>query len=148
MTTTKTNKKKHGNRILKFKPFVRFARKSDLPDEALIEASDEIEKGLVEADLGGGVFKKRIARAGEGKSGGYRAIVFFKAGDKTFFVHIFAKSDEDNISPKELKDFKKLAGVVLRMREDEIKKQIKSGYLTEVKRDEKENKSENKEVSK
>jgi hypothetical protein len=57
----------------------------------------EIEQGLVDADLGGGVIKQRIARRGAGKSGGFRALILFKAGERAFFVHGFAKSDRDNI---------------------------------------------------
>jgi hypothetical protein len=47
----------------------------------------------LDADLGGGVIKQRIARKGGGKSGGFRALILLRAGERAFFVHGFAKSD-------------------------------------------------------
>ena len=51
----------------------------------------------------GGVIKQRIARTGQGKSGGFRAIVLFRSQEWSFFVHGFAKSDTDNLRQDELK---------------------------------------------
>lgn len=69
-------------RIFKNKRFVRFARKERISDRSLCEAVQKAEKGLVDADLGGGVIKQRIARPGEGESSGFRSIVLFRNGDK------------------------------------------------------------------
>jgi hypothetical protein len=73
-------------RIFKNKPFARFARKARLADPALREAIANAAKGLIDADLGGGVVKQRIARAGGGKSGGFRTIILFRAGTRAFLV--------------------------------------------------------------
>jgi hypothetical protein len=59
--------------------------------------------GPLDADLGGGVFKQRIAREGGGKSGGFRTTILFRVGSHSFFAHGFAKSDKANVSAKELK---------------------------------------------
>ncbi|KYC36279.1 hypothetical protein WA1_41880 [Scytonema hofmannii PCC 7110] len=83
-------------RIFKNAWFERFARKERLTDEALYAAVTRASKGLVDADLGGGIIKQRIARQGQGKSGGYRSIIIFRSGDKAFFVYGFSKSDLDN----------------------------------------------------
>ena len=75
----------NGLRVFKNAWFGRFARKEKISAEALWEAVDRAEKGLVDADLGGGVIKQRIARPGESKSKGYRSIVLYRRGDKAFF---------------------------------------------------------------
>jgi hypothetical protein len=59
-------------KIFKTRWFARFARKEKIQDLVLVDAILRAEKGQVDTDLGGGVIKQRIARAGEGKSGGYR----------------------------------------------------------------------------
>jgi hypothetical protein len=58
-------------RVFKTRWFERFARKEKIPDPILVDAVARAEKGQVDADLGGGVIKQRIARPGRGKSGGY-----------------------------------------------------------------------------
>ena len=103
-----------------------------MSDEDLLAAVAEIEKGLVDADLGGGVIKKRIAREGRGKSGGFRTIVLLKAGERAFFAYIFAKNDKDNIKPDELNAFKRLAAELLAHDDEALKKDVESGALTEV----------------
>ncbi len=80
-------------RIFKNRPFERFARKARLEDEILRKAVADAERGLVDADLGGGVIKQRIARQGGGKSGGFRTIILFRLGERAFFVHGFAKNE-------------------------------------------------------
>ena len=72
-------------RIFKTKWFVRFARKQGIGDADLRAAVDRAVAGMIDADLGGGVIKQRIARPGEGKSGGFRSMVLFRAGEKAFF---------------------------------------------------------------
>lgn len=86
-----------------------------------------------DADLGGEVIKQRVARDGQGKSGGYRTIVLFRRGKRAIFVHGFAKSDADNISPDELKGFKKLAAIYLELTEEQIAALIAAKELMEVK---------------
>ncbi|QKS00780.1 type II toxin-antitoxin system RelE/ParE family toxin [Sphingomonas sp. CL5.1] len=117
------------------KSFARFARKSGLADEALIEAASAVASGQADADLGSGVFKQRVARAGGGKSGGYRTIILFKVGGHSFFAHGFAKNEKANISAKELKALKQLAVLYLGYSADEISAAVNGGALIEVMED-------------
>jgi hypothetical protein len=84
-------------RIFKNKAFTRFAKKADVGDAVLCDAIQDAARGLIAADLGGGVIKQRIARPGQGKSGGFRALIVFRAGARAFFVHDFAKNEKDNV---------------------------------------------------
>jgi len=77
--------------IFRNKAFTRFARKAGLGDATLCEAIRDAERGLIAADLGGGEIKQRIARPGQGKSGGYRTLIIFKMRARALFVHGFAK---------------------------------------------------------
>lgn len=120
-------------RIFKNKSFARFARKARLQDAALREAVANAERGLIDADLGGGVIKQRIARAGGGKSGGFRTIVLFRREGRAFFVHGFAKSAEANIRDDELAAFKMLAAELLNYDEEALATVVVAGHLTEVK---------------
>src|SRR5271168_2198488 len=95
------------------KEFARFARKAGLLDAKLLQAAGDVAKGKYDADLGGAVFKQRVAREGGGKSGGFRTIILFRVGSHSFFAHGFAKSDKANASAKELKALKRLADVLL-----------------------------------
>lgn len=119
-------------RIFKTKVFGRFARKADIDDASLRKAIAEVEKGLIDADLGGHVLKKRVARPGEGKSGGFRTIILFKAGERAFYAYGFSKSARDNIEDDELAAFKKLAAEMLAYSDKEILKAIETGALVEV----------------
>ncbi|HEY1433398.1 MAG TPA: type II toxin-antitoxin system RelE/ParE family toxin [Stellaceae bacterium] len=92
----------------------------------------EYRGGLINADLGGGVIKQRIARQGGGKSGGFRALILLRVGERAFFVHGFAKSDRDNIRDDELVTLKRLAGEMLNYDDAALAKAIAAGVLTEV----------------
>ena len=92
----------------------------------------QLEEGQYYANLGGGVYKMQIARSGEGKAGGYRIIIFFKSGERTFFVYGFAKSENDNIDQGELRAFKQRAKDAFSMTEEHIKDRISKGTLIEV----------------
>lgn len=81
---------------------VRFARKQRIPDSSLREAIARAECGLVDADLGGGLIKQRVARSGQGRSDGYRIIVAYREGNRAVFLCSFAKSAQENIEPDEL----------------------------------------------
>lgn len=120
-------------RIFKTRWFIRFARQHQIQDTVLCAAIANAEKGLIDADLGGGVIKQRIARVNEGKSGGFRSIIFFQAGDKAFYVYGFSKSEKDNIRLDELKGFKLLAAEMLAYDNDAIKTALKKGVIAEVK---------------
>lgn len=114
------------------KGFARFARKARLTDEALIEAAGDVAAGRADADLGGGVFKQRVARPGAGKSGGFRTIILFKAGGHSFFAHGFAKNEKANVSAKELEALKALAKLYLGFSADEIEAAVVGSALIEV----------------
>ncbi len=119
-------------RIFKNKPFARFARKSGLGDGELRKAVNAIGRGLVDADLGGGVIKQRIARPGGGKSGGFRTIILLKAGERAFFVRGFAKNELDNIRDDELAALKILAAQMLAYDDAALALALATGILTEV----------------
>ncbi len=97
----------------KTRAFARFADREGLEDAALCEAVRRARDGLIDADLGGGVIKQRIARKGGGRSGGFRTIVVFRRGALAFFVHGFAKSDRESLRRKELSGLRSLANEYL-----------------------------------
>jgi hypothetical protein len=119
-------------RVFKTRWFQRFARKEKIGDAVLLDSIARAEKGQVDADLGGGVIKQRIARPGQGKSGGYRTIVLFKQGQRAVFIYGFAKSERANIDTDEEKQFKDAARHVLRLTEKQIAELVKEGDFVEV----------------
>ena len=112
--------------------FVRFARRADLCDEQLQQVLAQASRGLIDADLGGGVIKQRIARPGEGKSGGYRTIVLYRHGERAFFVYGYAKSCEANIRQADLLQFRKMASLVLSLSDEDLALAVKHGVFEEV----------------
>lgn len=119
-------------RVFKTKPFARFASREGIADEELCEAVAQAERGLIDADLGGGVIKQRLAREGQGKSGGFRTILLFRRGVKAFFLYGFAKSDRDNIRRDELKAFRKLAGEMLTLDDKALAAAMRNGTIMEI----------------
>lgn len=122
-------------RIFKNKAFSKWAAKEGLDDDALRTAVDEMERGLLDADLGGYVVKKRVAVGGRGKSGGVRTLLAYKVASKTFFVYGFAKNARANISADELKALKHLAKELLGYSDKALTETIKHGALIEVEND-------------
>lgn len=122
-------------RVFKNAWFGRFARKEKPSDTQLWDAVQDAERGLVDAYLGSGVIKLRIARKGGGKSAGYRTIVMYRQGEKAFFVFGFPKSELTNIQDDEVKQFKKAAKHILSMSEKQIHQLIENGQLEEVTHD-------------
>lgn len=118
--------------VFKNKAFSKWAAKQGLSDGALLAALSEMDRGLVDADLGGHVFKKRVPVGGRGKSGGVRTLLAYRLGDKAFFVYGFAKNARANISDKELKVLKLYADTLLNYSKAELNKAVKSGALIEV----------------
>jgi len=119
--------------LFKTKLFDKWASKEGLTDKALKNAVDEMEDGLIDADLGGNVYKKRAPIEGKGKSGGLRTLVAFKVGNKAFFMYGFSKNQRDNINAKELKALKKLAKELLGYSDNELLKAINASTLIKVK---------------
>lgn len=116
--------------------FAKFAAKEKISDASLADAVHRAESGLVDADLGSGLIKQRIARQGEGKSGGYRSILIFRSGERAIFVFAFAKNDKSNLSAAELRVYRKAAGIMLELDEDKMEAEVKAGRLVEVEDDE------------
>ncbi|MCV6904377.1 MAG: type II toxin-antitoxin system RelE/ParE family toxin [Achromobacter xylosoxidans] len=119
-------------RVFKNAWFERFARKQGIADQALLEAIEQAGLGLIDADLGGGVIKQRVARPGQGKSGGFRTIILYRTAQRAFFVYGFAKSDRDNIDDDEKAEFKKAAVHVLGLSEEHLAELIQKGLFSEV----------------
>jgi len=122
-------------KIFKNAWFGRFARKEKISAEVLWDAVERAEKGQIDADIGGGVIKQRIARPGAGKSKGYRSIILFRKGEKSFFVYGFSKSDLGNIREDEEEQFKKMAKHVLALTDAQLSELIANGQFEEVIRD-------------
>jgi hypothetical protein len=122
-------------RVYKTKPFARFANQEAIADEALIDAVRRDEDGLIDADLGGGVIKQRIARRGQGKSGGFRSILLFRRCERAFFVYGFAKSGQASIRRDELKAFRLLAEEMLSLDDRALSAAMKNGTIMEIKFD-------------
>ena len=119
-------------RIFKNAWFSRFASKEGITDGELREMANQLEAGQADANLGGGVYKVRTARSGDGKSGGYRVIVFFKSEEQTIFVYGYAKSRRSNIDEKELRGFRKDAKDQLSLTDEQIEIRIRNKKLIEV----------------
>jgi len=119
-------------RIFRNAWFERFARKQRITDAALIDAVRRAERGQVDADLGGGVIKQRVARTGQGKSGGYRTIILYRQERRAFFVFGFAKSEQANIDDDEEAQFKKMAKELLALSEEQMAVLIEKGRFSEV----------------
>lgn len=123
---------KQRTRIYKNRWFAKFAVRAGIGDAALVAAIDQANHGLVDADLGGGLIKQRVAREGGGKSGGFRTVVFFRHEERAIFAFGFAKSDKANLSAAELKVYKKAAKIVLALSQAQIDVEVREERLFEV----------------
>ena len=120
-------------RVFKNKMFFKWAKSEGLTDSTLLKAAKEIEKGLIDTNLGANLIKKRVARKGQGKRSGFRTIVVFQKRHRTIFVYGFPKNQRDNINEQEERALKKLAQSLLDAPDSELKKMIANGDLYEVK---------------
>ena len=116
--------------------FAKFAAKEKISDASLADAVHRAESGLIDADLGNGLVKQRIARQGGGKSGGYRSNLIFRTPERAKFLFAFPKSDKANLSAAGLKVYRKAASIMLELSEDQIETEVEAGRLVEVKDDE------------
>ena len=119
-------------RVLKTRHFSRWMRKTDLTDSALCDAVTEMSQGLIDADLGGGVVKKRIGLAGRGKRGGIRTLVATNKGSRWFFVYGFEKNDRANIADDELEALKDIAEQLLARTGRQLDEAVEEGLLQEI----------------
>jgi hypothetical protein len=118
--------------IYKTKGFARYARRERLNDAALCEAVKRANRGIVDADLGRGVIKQRVARPGQGRSGGFRVILFYRLGNRVVFVEGFSKNEKSNITADELKQLRKLAITFLSYSPTAVTKLVQIGEWIEV----------------
>jgi hypothetical protein len=119
-------------RIFKTSYFKAWQKKAKLSDAQLIEAINEVQRGLIDAELGGFLLKKRISRIGAGKRSGYRTLIATKRESRWFFIYGFAKNERENIEPDELKALKELANTLLVMNEKELNLALKNKAVQEI----------------
>lgn len=123
-------------RVFKNSRFHKFARKEKISDAMLCEAVERAERGQIDADLGAGLIKQRVARPGAGKSGGFRTLVFFRAETRAVFAFAFAKSDMANLDDAEEAYLKKAAKLVLGFADAQMDAEVAAGRMFEVNCDE------------
>ena len=119
-------------RAFKIRAFSKWASGEGLSDDVLASAVVEMDKGLIDAKLGGQVVKKRVALPGRGKRGSTRTLVAFKQGNKAFFIYGFAKNERANVSDKELRALKMLAKELMSYTTAALTKATKAGELIEI----------------
>jgi hypothetical protein len=119
-------------RIFKTKLFSRFARRMRLSDESLREAVARAERGLIDADLGGGVIKQRVARPGQGRSGGFRVLLAYRAKTRSVFLFGFAKSARGNVEEDELVTAQEIARIWLEADSRALGNALAEGIIQEV----------------
>jgi hypothetical protein len=118
--------------VFKTKAFARFARQERISDESLCEAIRRAERGLIDADLGGGVIKQRVARPGQGRSGGYRVLAAYRAKARSVFLFGFAKSERENVDDDELETLRDIAKAWLAADAKALARALQQGLIQEV----------------
>lgn len=119
-------------KVCKTRRFTRFAKDEAISDVQLVAAVERAGRGLMDADLGGGVIKQRIARPGQGKSGGFRTIIAYRSQERSVFLLGFAKNQRDNIDPDELENLNLLTADLLAATPFVMARMVEEGKLVEV----------------
>jgi hypothetical protein len=119
-------------RVFKTKWFARFARRERISDASLCEAVRRAEQGLIDADLGGGVIKQRVARSGQGRSGGYRLLIAYRARTRSVFLFGFAKSARANVGDDERATARDIAKAWLEADAKSLARALEQGLIEEV----------------
>lgn len=119
-------------RVFKTKDFARFARQEKIDDAALCEAIARAERGLIDAQLGGGLIKQRLPRKGQGRSSGFRTIISYRKGNLAFFVYGFAKNERDNIADDELAAIKATGRMLMSQRPEMLEAALDASKIEEV----------------
>jgi hypothetical protein len=125
--------------LFKTRTFARWSRKAQVSDKALVKAIAEMEAGLIDADLGGSVYKKRVPLPGRGKRGGARILVATRHVNRWFLLYGFGKNEQANIDDRELAALQKLAGALLSMTSSQIEHSVAGKELMEIADEEKPN---------
>lgn len=112
--------------------FHRFCHREHISAQSLLDVVAEMESGRINADLGGGVYKERLARPHEGKSGGFRLLICYHPGRAAFFTYGFPKSEKENITTGEQEDLRKLARILLGLDEEGIAARLAAGAFLEI----------------
>lgn len=110
----------------------RFVRRENIAHAALREAVHRAGRGLIDADLGGGLIKQRVARGGQGRSGGYRTIIAYRRAHRAICLYGFAKNERANIGPEELIELRKIGSNWLAVSDSEIDAAVDRDVLQEV----------------
>ena len=124
-------------RVFKTRYFSRWFRKTGLSDVALCHVVKEMEQGLIDANLGRGVVKKRLALPGRGKRGGARTLVATNKDDRWFFLFGFEKNERANITTEELEGLREITRQLLGMTSEQLDEAVRDGYLQEICNDQK-----------
>jgi len=119
-------------RTFRTRTFTRWMNKTGLQDTDLCQSVTEMEAGLIDADLGGQVVKKRVALPGRGKRGGARTIVATNLGDRWYFLFGFGKNERASIDNRELRALQELASDLLSQDDAAIAATLKAGELVEI----------------
>ena len=119
-------------RVFKNKWTARFVRRERITDASLRKAIERAERGLIDADLSGGLIKQRVARPGQGRSGGFRMIVVYRMKDRAFFVYGFAKNERENIEDDELEDLQEVARKLFSLDDAELSAALAKHELVEI----------------
>jgi hypothetical protein len=119
-------------RVFKTRVFDRWAGKVGVTDTALLKAASDIERGLIDADLGGNLFKQRVALPGRGKSGSTRTLLATRFAGTLYFLFGFEKSDRDNITQRERAIYQSLASNLLALSNNQIETALNANELIEV----------------
>jgi hypothetical protein len=127
-------------RIFKTRALARFAKREAISDESLVVAIETAKRGLIDANLGGGLIKQRVARPGQGKRGGFRMLIGFRS-DRAIFLFGFAKNERENIDDQQLTTLREIVASWFAADDKKIAQALKDGLLIEVKHG-KENKNE------
>ena len=116
--------------------FARWMRKSQVTDLDILGATEEMVQGLIDANLGGHLVKKRVALRGRGKSAGARTIVATKFEQRWIFLFGFEKNERSNIDANELKVLQELAVSLLDLDPQAIASAVSAGQLFQLQGDE------------
>ena len=117
---------------LKTKWFSKWAKKQKISDAKLLRAIEDMQNNLSSVNLGGGLFKVRVASENGGKSSAYRTIVVYREDDRAVMVYGFMKKEQENLSPDELKSFKTLSKDILRLNDEALTRAIEKNVFVKI----------------